>query len=122
MTPGVSLMKYHVHDATGLIQHVHVDEEVTGKELAAGFAAAAFALGVLFDFGHAFHGKEDLVDEFPHLLGGDAAREVVLHLLLLSGENVNDVPLVSGGRNGTHEKGIVERFGWLGEGPVGRVR
>ena len=39
-------------------------------------------------------GSDDLIDEIAHLLGLDAFDEVLVHLVFLSGEDVDDKPLV----------------------------
>lgn len=71
------------------IKQVHVDDEIAWEKLAGG-------LGLLapLNFLHALGGDEHLENEVGHLIGEDAAVDVVLHLLLLSGEDMNDEPLI----------------------------
>ena len=72
-----------------LIKEVHIDDQIAREELARGLGLLA-ALDLLHTLGGDQH-LEDMVAEF---LGGDSLDDVVVDFLFLSGEDVNDEPLV----------------------------
>ena len=48
-------------------------------------------------------GHQHLENDVAHLFGLDALLDVVAHLVLLSGEDVNDIPLIFGGESVGHD-------------------
>src|SRR2546430_3152280 len=68
---------------------MHVDDQVTRKKFPRRLAFLAF-----FDFRDTLGWDEDLVNQVDHFLGLDAFQDVLAHLVLLSGQNVHDVPLI----------------------------
>ena len=68
---------------------MHIDDQITREKL-----AGRLGLFAPFDFLHALGRDEDLEDEVGHFIGDDTAVDVVFHFLLLSGEDMNDKPLI----------------------------
>src|SRR6185312_940704 len=75
-----------------LVVEVHPHEDVAGEDL----ALHLHALAVL-DLGDLFGRHLDLEDVVLHVERGDAALEVGLHLVLVAGVRVDDVPVAGGG-------------------------
>src|SRR5215471_15414336 len=73
----------------------HLDQDVSGKDPLLNVAALA-----VFDLDLVLHGDEHLEDLVLHVHGLDPLLEVLLHLLLVSGVGVDDVPLRLSGRQG----------------------
>src|SRR5690606_31918372 len=80
-----------------LVEEMHVDDDVAGIEL-----AVRLALLSAPHFGNALLRNEHFENEVTHLLGFATALDIVPHLQLLSGENVNDIPLALGCGNCRH--------------------
>jgi hypothetical protein len=68
---------------------MHVHDEITGEKLSSGLAFLA-----LLNLGHAFGGNEHLINEIAHLLRFHPLNDVVAHLVLLPGENMDYEPLI----------------------------
>ena len=73
------------------------DDQVAGEKL-----ARRLALLAALDLGDALGRDEHFEDDVAHLLGLDALHRFVVHLVLLSGEHVHDVPLIFWCENGSH--------------------
>ena len=68
---------------------MHVDDEVTWKEF-----ARSLSLFTALDLLHPLGGNEHLEDMVAKLLGGDPLDDIGVDFLFLSGEDVNNEPLV----------------------------
>jgi hypothetical protein len=75
-----------------LIKKVHVHNQITRKEL-----PRRLCLFAALDFLDALSGDQHFIDVVRHLLELDAPEEILLHLLLQSRKDVDDVPLISRG-------------------------
>jgi hypothetical protein len=78
-----------VDELVVLIEQVHVGDDVTREKL-----ASCLGFFTTLDFLNAFGRNQDLVDMVTHFLGRDAAVDVFLNFGLLSGEHMNNIPLV----------------------------
>ena len=79
-----------VHELLGIVEQVHVHDEVPGEKLPGrlGFLAA-------LDLGDALRGQDDFVNVVAHFLGLDALYEIVMHLVFLAGKHMHHVPLTA---------------------------
>src|SRR5829696_8539419 len=77
--------------APRLVVELHADEEVAGQHLAVDLRALA-----VLDLGDLFGGHLDLVDVVLDVQRLDPRLEVGLHLVLVAGEGVHDVPVAGG--------------------------
>src|SRR5918996_5676408 len=77
------------HDVPALVAHDHLDQHVAGEDL----AVHRLALAVL-DLDLLLHRDEDLEDLVLHAHRLDAVLEIRLHLVLVAGVGVDDVPLL----------------------------
>src|SRR5918998_3503564 len=76
------------HRAPGLVVEVHADEQVAGQLLAVDLGALA-----VLDLGDLLGGHLDLEDVVLHVQRLDARLQVGLHLVLVAGVRVDDVPV-----------------------------
>src|SRR5579872_617684 len=76
------------HDIPRRIGHLHLDEHVAGIDLLLDFAPLA-----VFELDLFVHRHEHSIDEVLHVHGLDAAFEIRLDLVLVTGVRVDDVPL-----------------------------
>jgi len=79
-----------VDKVLSFIKKLHVDDDVSGEEFTFGFDL--LTLAVFFD---TLLGNEHLVDNIGHFLGLDEAIDAIADFLLLAGENVDDIPLLT---------------------------
>ena len=77
--------------APRLVVQVHPHQDVAGEHLALDLLALA-----VLDLGDLFGRHLDLEDVVLHVQGLDAALEVGLHLVLVAGVGVHDVPVADG--------------------------
>jgi hypothetical protein len=78
-----------------VIKQPHVGDDVSRVKL-----TFSFGFFALFYFGDAFSGNQNLVDEIAHFFGGDTFLHVIPDLGLLTGEDVDNIPLIAGRWNG----------------------
>src|SRR5580704_18503433 len=71
------------------VQQIHIYDQVAGKKFSGGFGPFPS-----FDLRNPLCGNQNLVYQVAHFLGFDPAREIVVNLLLLAGENVHHKPLI----------------------------
>ncbi len=75
----------------GVVRHLHLDEDVSGEEL-----ALHFALLAPLHLHKCFGGDLHLAELLAHAEGVDALGEVLLHPFLEAGVGVDDEPLLLG--------------------------
>ncbi len=76
------------HDVPGVVIEVHAHEQVPGEDLLLHHAA-----GAALELDDVFHRDHDLEDALLDIHRAHAAGEVLLHLVLVAGVGVHDVPL-----------------------------
>src|SRR5205085_424901 len=75
------------HDVPGIVVETHSDEEVAGEDLLLHDDLAA-----VLELDDVFHRDDDFEDAVFHCHRTHAAREVLLHLVLVTGVRVDDIP------------------------------
>jgi hypothetical protein len=81
-----------------LVEEVHVDDEVAREKF-----PCRLAFLPPLDLRDALGRDEDLENYVAHFLGLDPLLNVLAHLVLLSGEHVDDVPLIFWGEDVGHD-------------------
>src|SRR5205807_5318906 len=84
------------HDVPGVVVHVHADHQVARED-----PLLHHLLLAALELDHVLDGDDDLEDLVLHVHGADPGVEVGLHLVLVAGIGVHDVPVTRtlGGRD-----------------------
>src|SRR3954447_24190789 len=110
-----------LHSRPGLVGEVHAHQHVAGEDLRLHDLALA-----LLDLRLFLRGDLDLEDEVLHVERRDPRLEVGLHLVLVTGIGVYDVPVAGQGAQpfaeGFDRVGVLFRLGRVGLGGVRRRR
>ena len=112
------------HDVPGVVVEAHAHEQVAGEDLLLHDDLAA-----VLELDDVFHRDDDLEDALLDVHRAHAAREVLLHLVLVAGVGVHDVPApgpvvrarLGGRRRSSSLVVVVDHVEQLGVGEVDRA-